>query len=109
MRHVVIIGGNGQLGTDLRGALRGFKVTPLAHAELDVCQPEQAAAVLGELRPDVVINTSAYHKVDLCEDEPTPTFGVNAIGVYNLGRLATANDFTLVHFSTDYVFDGRAT
>jgi len=109
MRHVVIIGGNGQLGTDLRGALHAFRVTPLAHAALDVCNPEQARAVLGDLRPDVVVNTSAYHKVDLCEDEPTPTFAVNTIGPYHLARLAAEFHFTLVHFSTDYVFDGRAT
>jgi dTDP-4-dehydrorhamnose reductase len=106
MRHVVIIGSKGQLGTDLQPALEGFRVTGLTHADLDVCDFERAGQVLGALRPDVVVNTSAFHKVDLCEDEPAPTFAVNATGAYNLARLAAAQDFTLVHFSSDYVFDG---
>ena len=107
MRHVVVIGSNGQLGTDLPPALAGFRVSGLTHAELDVCDAERARALLAELRPDVVINTSAFHKVDVCEDEPAASFAVNATGAYNLARLAAALDFTLVHFSSDYVFDGR--
>ena len=107
MRHAVIIGSKGQLGTDLQPALAGWKITGLAHGDLDVCDAERARAVLGELRPDVVINTSAYHKVDICEDEPAATFAVNASGAYNLARLGAELDFTLVHFSSDYVFDGR--
>ncbi len=108
MRHAVIIGSNGQLGTDLQPALTGWRITPLMHADLDVCDSDKARAVLGGLRPDTVINTSAFHKVDVCEDEPVPTFAVNAIGAYNLARLANELDFTLVHFSSDYVFDGRS-
>jgi dTDP-4-dehydrorhamnose reductase len=104
----VIIGSKGQLGTDLQPALKGFKITGLTHAELDVCDLERARAVLGSLRPDAVINTSAYHKVDLCEDEPAASFAVNATGAYNLARLAAELDFTLVHFSSDYVFDGNS-
>jgi dTDP-4-dehydrorhamnose reductase len=55
-----------------------------------------------------VINTSAFHKVDVCEDEPAASFAVNSTGAYNLARLAAELDFTLVHFSSDYVFDGGA-
>jgi dTDP-4-dehydrorhamnose reductase len=106
MRHAVIIGSKGQLGTDLQPALSGWQLTGLAHADLDVTDAERARAVLGELRPDVVINTSAYHKVDVCEDTPVESFAVNATGAYNLARLAAELDFTLVHFSTDYVFRG---
>jgi dTDP-4-dehydrorhamnose reductase len=109
MRHVAVIGANGQLGTDLRAVLDSFQVTGLTHSELDVTESERAATVLRELRPDVVINTSAFHKVDVCEDEPAQSFAVNATGAYNLARLAAELDFTLVHFSSDYVFDGRAT
>ncbi len=107
MRHVVIIGSNGQLGTDLQSRLNGFRVSPLTHADLDVCDAGRAREALRELRPDVVINTSAYHKVDVCEDEPAASFAVNATGAYNLARLAAELDWTLVHFSSDYVFDGR--
>ncbi len=108
MRHVVIIGTNGQLGTDLRAVLGGFRVAGLTHGELDVTDPQQARSVLTDLRPDVVINTSAYHKVDICEDEPAMCFAVNATGPYDLSRLSRELGFTLVHFSSDYVFEGSA-
>jgi dTDP-4-dehydrorhamnose reductase len=108
MRHVVIIGVNGQLGTDLSRTLDGpFRVSGLTHADLEVTDYERAGEVLRQLRPDVVINTSAFHKVDVCEDEPEPSFAVNATGAYNLARHAAALDATLVHFSSDYVFSGR--
>jgi dTDP-4-dehydrorhamnose reductase len=108
MRHVVLLGANGQLGTDLQAALTGVRLTPLAHADLDVCDAERVTAVLGSLRPDVVINTTAFHKVDVCEDEPAPSFAVNASAVCRLARLGRDLGYTLIHFSTDYVFDGRA-
>jgi len=109
MRHVVIIGANGQLGTDLRRVLdASFKLSGLTHADLEVTDYERSGQVLRELRPDVVINTSAFHKVDICEDEPEPSFAVNATGAYNLARHTAALGATLVHFSSDYVFDGRA-
>jgi len=109
MRHVVIIGANGQLGTDLCRVLdASFKLSGLTHADLEVTDYERSGQVLRELRPDVVINTSAFHKVDICEDEPEPSFAVNATGAYNLARHTAALGATLVHFSSDYVFDGRA-
>jgi dTDP-4-dehydrorhamnose reductase len=108
MRHIVIIGANGQLGTDLQNTLEGFQVTPLSHANLDVCDAGRTRSVLSGLRPDVLINCSAFHKVDVCEDEPAASFAVNATAVYELARLARDLDCTLIHFSTDYVFDGRA-
>lgn len=108
MRHVVVIGARGQLGSDLPAALSGWRVTTLAHGSLDVCEAERARETLAALRPDAVINTSAFHRVDLCEEQPAESFAVNAAGALNLARLAAALDFTLVHFSTDYVFDGCA-
>lgn len=108
MRHVVLLGANGQLGSDLQRALSGFLVTPLTHADTDVCDRERLRSILVPLHPDVVINTTAYHKVDVCEDEPTQSFAVNATAVYELARLTGELGATLVHFSSDYVFDGRA-
>src|SRR5262245_23853878 len=108
MRHAVIIGSKGQLGTDLPAALEGYRITGFTHGELDVCDMDRARELLGSLKPDAVINTSAFHKVDVCEDEPAASFAVNATGPYNLARLAAELDFTLVHFSSDYVFDGHS-
>ena len=108
MPHVVILGANGQLGTDLRGVLRAARVTGLTHADLDVCDTTRAREVLGGLRPDVLINTTAFHKVDVCEDEPAMSFAVNASAVYGLALLARDLGSTFIHFSSDYVFDGSA-
>lgn len=108
MHHVVVLGGNGQLGTDLCAALKGVRVSGLTHAELDVCDAARARDVIGGLRPDVLINTTAYHKVDICEDEPATCFAVNASAPYGLGLLARDLGCTLIHFSSDYVFAGRA-
>lgn len=108
MKHVVIIGSKGQLGTDLVATLKDVRVTGLTHADLDVEQGEAARGLLSELKPDAVINTSAFHKVDVCEDEVAASFAVNAGGAYMLARLAAELDFTLVHFSSDYVFTGDA-
>lgn len=108
MRHVAILGANGQLATDLRAALSGLRVTGLTHAELDVCDTARAREMIGSLQPDVVINTTAFHKVDVCEDEPTQSFAVNATAVYGMALLARDLGSTLIHFSSDYVFDGRA-
>jgi dTDP-4-dehydrorhamnose reductase len=106
MRHIVLIAANGQLGTDLARTLTDVRLTGLTHADLDVTDDARVRKMLTDLRPDVVINTSAFHKVDICEDEPEASFAVNATAPYRLARLAAELDFTLVHFSSDYVFEG---
>ena len=83
-------------------------MTGLTHAQLDVCDTARARELIGGLRPDVLINTTAFHKVDICEDEPAMSFAVNASAAYELARLAGDLGSTLIHFSSDYVFDGRA-
>jgi dTDP-4-dehydrorhamnose reductase len=107
MRHIVLIGANGQLGSDLVRTLTEVKLTGLTHADLDVTDDARVREILTELRPDVVINTTAFHKVDICEDEPEASFAVNATAPDRLARLAAELDFTLVHFSSDYVFEGN--
>jgi dTDP-4-dehydrorhamnose reductase len=63
---------------------------------------------MNDLRPDVVINTTAYHRVDDCESHPELAYAVNAIAALNIARIATDLDAVFVHFSTDYVFDGNS-
>jgi dTDP-4-dehydrorhamnose reductase len=104
---IAVIGADGQLGTDLLKALAEDEVRPLYYPKFDVTQPEKMGRLFRDLRPDAVINTAAFHRVDECEDSPEAAFRVNALAVRNLARLATELDFVLVHFSTDYVFDGR--
>jgi dTDP-4-dehydrorhamnose reductase len=104
---IAVIGADGQLGTDLVNALAGDEVVPLHYPEFDVTRPEKVRRFFQDLRPEAVINTAAFHRVDECEDQPETSFRVNAIAVLDLARLASELGFVLVHFSTDYVFDGR--
>jgi len=104
---IAVIGADGQLGSDLMRALEGDEVVPLCYPEFDVTRPERVRSVFRDLRPETVINTAAFHRVDECEDNPESAFRVNAIAVRDLALLADDLGFVLVHFSTDYVFDGR--
>ncbi len=105
---ILLIGASGQLGTDLVAALsRHQLVTPPRHT-LDVLRPDQIHRVLQSERPRVVINTAAFHQVDTCESEVLTAFQANGEAVRNLGLAARDIDAVLVHYSTDYVFDGSA-
>jgi dTDP-4-dehydrorhamnose reductase len=105
--RIAVIGADGQLGTDLLRALARDEVIPLCYPEFDVTCPDKAGRLFRDLRPEAVINTAAFHRVDECEDQPEKSFLVNSISVRDLARLAAELGFILVHFSTDYVFDGR--
>jgi dTDP-4-dehydrorhamnose reductase len=105
--RIAIIGADGQLGSDLVRTLAGDEIFPLYYPEFDVTRPDIMRSILQGLRPDTVINTAAFHRVDECEDNPEMSFRVNSIAVRDLARLAGDLGFILVHFSTDYVFDGR--
>ncbi|ASI98381.1 dTDP-4-dehydrorhamnose reductase [Thermococcus celer] len=107
--RVAIIGAKGQLGTDLVrtfGEDPAFGVIPLTHADLDVTVPE-TLKVLRKLKPNVIINTAAYVRVDDAELYPEKAFQVNAIGALNVARIANKIDAINVYISTDYVFDGE--
>jgi dTDP-4-dehydrorhamnose reductase len=106
---IVLTGARGQLASDLstRLALR-HDVVGFSHEQLDVSDPAAVHAALNRERPQVLINTAAFHRVDDCEREVERAFRVNAIAVLGLARWCAAQDATLVHFSTDYVFSGHA-
>jgi dTDP-4-dehydrorhamnose reductase len=105
---IVVIGANGQLGVDVVNAFRsnGDEVAPLSHSDVELSNLESVSARLGELQPQVVINTAAMHHVENCEKEPQKAFAVNGVGAYNLSLAARKIDATVMHVSTDYVFDG---
>lgn len=106
---VLLIGANGQLGTDLHGVLttREITVIPVTHKELEICNVDAVSAATSEIKPDVVISTAAFHKVEECEKQPAVAFDVNALGVRNLAQACDRVGCVLAHFSTDYVFDGK--
>lgn len=105
---VAVIGANGQLGTDLCRVFAGQKVSvlPLTRREIDVSDSGQVDRVLGALQADVVVSTAAFHKVEECEKQAAQSFAINAAGPRNLALACRLNNAVLVHFSTDYVFDG---
>jgi dTDP-4-dehydrorhamnose reductase len=104
---IAIIGADGQLGSDLIKSLHENKIFPLYYPDFDVTKPDQVRNVLFRLRAEVVINTAAYHRVDECEDNSQKAFRVNSIAVRDLALICRDLDSALVHFSTDYVFDGK--
>ncbi len=104
---IAVIGADGQLGSDLTEVFsKKHVVAGLTHADIEVTDVDHVRKVMDQLRPDIVINTSAYHNVPLCEQNPEKAFAVNGKGVLNLARVCTDLQARLVHYSTDYVFDG---
>ena len=104
----MIVGSTGQLGSDLVEAFaEGARpVHGLAHEDMDIADDEAVGRVLGTLRPDVVVNTAAFHNVPRCETEPDRAYALNAVAPRRLARRCTELGARLVHVSTDYVFDG---
>ncbi len=103
---VAVIGSTGQLGQDLVQTLGGEAVG-FGHQDLDVTDGVGVAAAIGSLRPDWVINTAAYHRVDDCETNPALAFAVNTLGAQNVARAASLVGAGVVFVSTDYVFGAQ--
>jgi dTDP-4-dehydrorhamnose reductase len=104
----LITGANGQLGRSLQAVLAGREVVATDQDELDVTRPDDVEAALTAHRPDVVLNASGYTAVDRAESEPEAAFLLNETAPRNLARATARAGATLVHISTDYVFDGEA-
>lgn len=111
MKKITVIGGNGQLGNCFRKLATNFE----DHFEfdftdsgiLDITNTDQVSDYFQNFKPDFCINASAYTAVDLAETEPEKAFAVNAEGVANLAENCAEYKVTLIHISTDYVFDGE--
>ena len=104
---VLVIGANGQLGTDLCQALPSFELIPLTHADIEIADMNSVKDVFNKYLPEVVINTAAYIRVDDCESNPDKAFLVNAIGARNVAVAAQELGAKLVHISTDFIFGGE--
>ncbi len=104
--RILLIGAGGQLAEDLRQVLPGEDTVTASHAGLDIGDRAAVELLVEQVRPDCVINTAAFNLVDACEDQPQQAFAVNALGAYHLARAAQGIGAALVHFSTNFVFDG---
>lgn len=104
---VAVIGGNGQLGSDVVSAFaREAEVCSLNHSDVEISDLASVSRVLDQVRPDFIVNTAAMHNVEKCEQDPQGAFAVNACGPRNLSLAANSLGSVLIHVSTDYVFDG---
>ncbi len=110
MKKVAVFGGAGQLGAELRTefAARGYQVQAFDRSNVDITDAARVEQKLAEFDPAIVLNAAAYNQVDVAEKEPVAAFQVNALAVRNLAMACRQTDAMLVHFSTDYVFDGLA-
>jgi dTDP-4-dehydrorhamnose reductase len=103
----VVIGASGQLGQDLMRVL-GDDAIGVSHQEVDVSDGVGLFTLLNRLKPDWVVNTAAFHRVDDCEGNPILSFAVNAVGAHNVARAAAQAGARTVFFSTDYVYGGNS-
>ena len=106
---VLITGSKGQLGIALNKLLSKRKDIEIVNTDIydmDITNIEDVRKVLNKYNPNYVINCAAYTKVDECETHQDLAFKVNADGVKNIAVVTKEIDATLIHVSTDYVFDG---
>jgi dTDP-4-dehydrorhamnose reductase len=106
--RIALLGARGQLGTDLRKALAGHEVVAFGHDDFDIRDTALSRERLAACHPDVVLNTTAFHKVEQCEEDPDASFAVNATAPQWLAKLAQELGARFVHLSTDYVYGGNA-
>jgi len=108
---ILITGAGGQLGREWVQFLNESEhdVVPLDTSDLDITDSDAIHSLFSEESPDLLINCAAYTKVDEAEDHPEHAHAVNEIGVQNLAHACKRHRVYLVHFSTDYVFEGSET
>jgi len=107
--RIAVTGARGQLGAAIAyECAQAHEVVAFAHADLDIGDDAAVAAAMARAKPDVIVNGAAFTDVDAAEDRPVDALTVNAFGVRGLARAARTLGAALVHFSTDFVFDGRA-
>ncbi len=104
---ILLTGKNGQLGWELARALAPLgELAAYDRAILDLAKPDQIAAAVSSVKPDIIVNAAAYTAVDRAESEPDAAFAVNAAAPGLLAEGAKRAGALLIHYSTDYVFDG---
>lgn len=104
---VLISGQHGQVSRELQRRLwGGGELIVLGRDQLDLAQPEQIRQQVQKIRPDLIINAAAHTAVDLAESEPETAFAINAVAPGIFAEEALMLGIPLIHYSTDYVFDG---
>jgi dTDP-4-dehydrorhamnose reductase len=106
--RVAIFGSGGQLGVELKAEFtkRGYEVKGFERTHVDITDAGQVESALVSFDPSIVVNAAAYNQVDVAEKEPQAAYAVNGLAVRNMALTCRQLDAKLIHFSTDYVFDG---
>ena len=105
---IVLIGKNGQLGWELQQMLPALgEVMALSRSDLDFSAPDTIRKTVTELKPNLIINAAAYTEVDLAESQVNLAMNVNAVAPGILAELSRRMGAVFIHYSTDYVFDGK--
>ena len=119
MKRILLLGATGQLGSELRRSLaplgeivaatRSGRIDDAECEAADFADPQSLQPLVERVAPDIVVNAAAHTAVDRAEQERDLAFAINAEAPEVLARACAARDARLVHYSTDYVFDGRGT
>lgn len=104
-QSILLIGSNGQVGTELRQILTN--VTPATRPQVDLSQPDTLRQIIQKVQPTIIINAAAYTAVDKAESEPELATAINAQAPQVLASEAEKLGAYLIHLSTDYVFNGQ--
>ncbi|WP_407118325.1 dTDP-4-dehydrorhamnose reductase [Bradyrhizobium sp. LMG 9283] len=108
--RLLVVGREGQIARSLREAAAreiDLVLHSVGRPEVDLLQPGAVAAAIARFRPDIVVNAAAYTAVDKAENEPDVAFAINRDGAREVAAAAASEDAPIIHFSTDYVFDGK--
>ena len=106
---VLLLGSNGQLGWEIhkQATAKSLSILALDRSKLDILSFNEVKKTVSEAKPDIVINATGYTAVDQAEKESDLAFSINRDAARNLAQVCDLNNIPLIHFSTDYVFDGR--
>jgi len=105
--RVLVTGARGLLGTAIaREFACDVDVSALGHGELDITDADAVRRTVREIRPELIVNCAAYNDVDATEDDPSAAITANALVVQALARASAAANAMLIHYGTDFVFDG---
>jgi len=109
MKRILLIGKTGQLGRKMmeNASSFGFKIVGFEKEDLDVTNELQVKEKIERVKPDILINTSAYHVLAVCEKNPLEAMAVNFVAVDRIAKLCKKKSIKFVTYSTDYVFDGK--
>lgn len=106
-KKILLTGVNGQVGYALLSQLSDFNLVGLSRNDLDLSNTDEIRRVVREIKPNIIINPAAYTAVDKAESEPGLAYAINATAPQTLAEEAAKMGSALIHFSTDYVYDGN--